>query len=486
MMNARVLELLRQPEIINSEDLKLLEHNIRNHPYAQSFRALHLYGISKLDEENYKKQLSITAAYTTDKKILYQFLNKERNSHHENQNIFVEENPEEKTSLITENHIDIALNSEDDKTIATEENLMQNPSDFKKEAKENSPKIPEAKNEIVQEVKIYESAKIEKTITEDTSQLSFHGTEGFMTDVKILPKSSEHYIPKPQLSKHELEMQKLIAEVEAKMKAKKQQNELTKTVENTNKNQLEYTDKQEINSKEKELTIEKSSFVEPKKNPITETKQNSTWKPMGFFSNTPDSLIKKEEKPEPKPQVLPDQKEEKLNIEENRPVLNVSFFSPNLEQIKEVNSEEKTAEIPQKEENSNIPKFLNTWQSWLKLNKTEEVSSNQKKEDIEVKIDDSEEKNSEQKEEEKAQIIDKFIENEPKISKLKEESNFVVKEKNDDISHLMTETLAHLYIEQRLYTKAIKAFEILIGKHPEKELYFQEKIKEIKELRSKN
>jgi uncharacterized protein HemY len=56
----------------------------------------------------------------------------------------------------------------------------------------------------------------------------------------------------------------------------------------------------------------------------------------------------------------------------------------------------------------------------------------------------------------------------------------VVKEKNDDISHLMTETLATLYFEQKLYTKAIKAFEILIKKNPEKEEYFKNKIQEIK------
>jgi len=61
----------------------------------------------------------------------------------------------------------------------------------------------------------------------------------------------------------------------------------------------------------------------------------------------------------------------------------------------------------------------------------------------------------------------------------------VVKEKGDDISHLMTETLANLYVEQKLYTKAIKAFEILIGKMPQKEAYFKGKIKEIKDFRSK-
>ena len=59
----------------------------------------------------------------------------------------------------------------------------------------------------------------------------------------------------------------------------------------------------------------------------------------------------------------------------------------------------------------------------------------------------------------------------------------MVKEKSDDISHLMTETLAQLYTEQKLYSKAVKAYEILSNKFPEKKSYFEDKIKEIKELR---
>ena len=69
------------------------------------------------------------------------------------------------------------------------------------------------------------------------------------------------------------------------------------------------------------------------------------------------------------------------------------------------------------------------------------------------------------------------------ISKLKEESDFVVKEKSDNISHLMTETLAKLYVEQKLYSKAIKAYQILSEKHPEKEAHFAEQINYVKDLR---
>ena len=47
----------------------------------------------------------------------------------------------------------------------------------------------------------------------------------------------------------------------------------------------------------------------------------------------------------------------------------------------------------------------------------------------------------------------------------------------------MTETLANLYIQQKLYAKAIRAYGVLSEKHPEKKSYFEAKINLIKELR---
>ena len=73
---------------------------------------------------------------------------------------------------------------------------------------------------------IEEEEKIfEKTDTvENPAEISFHGTEEFFADIKIAPKYSEpisYKAPEPQPNKHEIEMQRLIAEVEAKMKASK-------------------------------------------------------------------------------------------------------------------------------------------------------------------------------------------------------------------------------------------------------------------------
>jgi len=46
----------------------------------------------------------------------------------------------------------------------------------------------------------------------------------------------------------------------------------------------------------------------------------------------------------------------------------------------------------------------------------------------------------------------------------------------------MTETLAHVYLEQKKYEKAITAFHILSLKYPEKSSFFANQIEEIEKL----
>ncbi|WP_048505366.1 hypothetical protein [Chryseobacterium angstadtii] len=287
--------------------------------------------------------------------------------------------------------------------------------------------------------------------------------------------------------------------------------------------------------KEEETTSQTIQQEEPVKIEEKEEEQEtaseeiSAWKPMSLESNLPDSMISKEnaapvpQKEAPKQEeapvaeekappvvqesekeaetaaedhpvieetvVIAEEKNKEMNAsnetaeihaaKEEAPVMNVSFFGSDISSLSvEREEKEKAAQepvqeiksesIPQAKADSNVPGFINTWQSWLKIDRPAEIVPEKEKTEI------------------KEKAIETFIENNPRISQLKEESTYVVKEKNDDISHLMTETLANLYFEQKLYTKAIKAFETLIKKTPEKKEYFQSKIQEIKDFRSKN
>jgi len=81
------------------------------------------------------------------------------------------------------------------------------------------------------------------------------------------------------------------------------------------------------------------------------------------------------------------------------------------------------------------------------------------------------------------ELIDKFIESKAKItrSNLHAETTPIVVEVQYT-SHLMTETLAKVYLEQKKYDKAIKSYKILILKYPEKSIFFADRIKNIKDL----
>lgn len=88
----------------------------------------------------------------------------------------------------------------------------------------------------------------------------------------------------------------------------------------------------------------------------------------------------------------------------------------------------------------------------------------------------------------KLELIDKFIENSPKIGPAKNitQAPANIERSTEDNSSLMTETLARVYLEQKKYSKAIQAYEILILKYPEKSVFFADRISEIKSLQQNN
>ena len=380
---------------------------------------------------------------------------------------------------------------------------------------------------IINEDKITTKDVAEKV--NDESTLSFHGTDSFLPEVKIEANVSEQINPaktqKSSINKHEDEMRRLIEEVEKRMKAHKKEAETkanepeeeiggeisfaeTQDFVVSNENEAQAEEKIEVKQE-----IQEEGSKEKNETPVLEEvkEENSGWKPMSIESHVPDSFSKKIElssEQDEKPEEVKEISEEPISEEQNQetvaeniqeetidevenkeleitnstekveaPVMNFSFFGTNISSLpikkeeKENQPKEEAQEMPVKQENqtlldSNVPGFINTWQSWLKIERTEEVD----KAKVEIKN----------------KVIESFIEKNPKISQLKDEVNFVVKEKTDDISHLMTETLANLYIEQKLYTKAINAFLVLAKKHPNKKEYFENKIQEIKDNRGKN
>ena len=83
----------------------------------------------------------------------------------------------------------------------------------------------------------------------------------------------------------------------------------------------------------------------------------------------------------------------------------------------------------------------------------------------------------------KEDLIDKFIQNSPKIRPLEKGIKFTVPvSKNKYDAALMTETLAKVYLEQKKYENAMQAYRILSLKYPEKSGFFADQIKRIQIL----
>ena len=89
--------------------------------------------------------------------------------------------------------------------------------------------------------------------------------------------------------------------------------------------------------------------------------------------------------------------------------------------------------------------------------------------------------------EKKLNLIDDFINKSPKIKLSngeKSHKEIIIDSKIKD--ELITETLAKIYVTQKKFNKAIKAYEILSLKYPKKSSFFADQINYIKKLKSKD
>jgi len=158
-----------------------------------------------------------------------------------------------------------------------------------------------------------------------------------------------------------------------------------------------------------------------------------------------------------------------------------------LTSIKGASQIEATETTKLAEENLEIGKPLgfsinekHSFQEWLQLSRTQPINRETESNTKTTLLDENKKK--------KAELIDKFIEASPKISPIKQSTEFATNFETNktDNSYLMTETLARVYLEQKKYQKAIQAYEILILKYPEKSSFFADRISDIKILQQNN
>lgn len=404
-MNTRVLDIIKNPELLQVEDLKLLEKEITKVPYAQSLRAIYLLGINQFQQENFQKELTKTAAYTTDKKILYYLINKK--------------------------------NREDFSLEKTEEIALQNKTPIVEKEENTSFEKQEISQETIQEENVQQN---EKT---SSNGIEFYLKNTLSNQETQISSESKSISEKPKYETKNSLIDFYVNPTKCNIEKEKSVVSPISFYENP----ITQQDKPKVLDSEKEEST-KNNIVEVSK----ETNTDYEWQPMMIDNFSPSS----------KAQII-ENKEEKNIIEEEKTEVIIENSTEKQEEIEE--KFKQTIELQQKiepqQEISNIPSFINTWKNWL--NATPPPSNREKT----------------------FAIIDKFIENNPKMPPANEQVEFNFKEKDDDISHLMTETLAQLYLEQKLYSKAINAYQILQEKYPERTEEFEEAIEEIKKIRNK-
>ncbi len=150
--------------------------------------------------------------------------------------------------------------------------------------------------------------------------------------------------------------------------------------------------------------------------------------------------------------------------EENIPIIEANFH-----EIEEKTEEVFSNKTPEKKEINNLKlSFI----EWIKFTEDKTISGEKKVlGDKKTPLQD------------KMSIINQFIENDPKISPVKQSENTFNQIKFDDYTdELMTETLAKVLVKQKKYKKAIRAYKILSLKYPEKNVLFATQIEKIKNL----
>lgn len=208
----------------------------------------------------------------------------------------------------------------------------------------------------------------------------------------------------------------------------------------------------------------------------------------------PDVLAETDEISEtvelPAEEIVADDEEKTLEIN-----ILTSVIENVYSQVLENTVIEASSEIPQEPEEEKAPvevtlqdaereeaAVVQSFVSWLTKGKNEEQQS--------TKVAASPETKTEEKisgrinEDKKNQIIDKFIEEEPSISRPKKEffsPSKKAKESIDESGLMYSETLANIYVLQGNFPLAIKAYEQLCLTNPEKNIIFAQRIEELKE-----
>lgn len=175
----------------------------------------------------------------------------------------------------------------------------------------------------------------------------------------------------------------------------------------------------------------------------------------------------------------------KAEMQKAEDILNPELFQRKVKSVSNLveGKVEKAEEFLQPDKPLEFTKNdTHSFAEWLKLTKARPIDRDVKKP--------GEEKATKGEKERKFELIDRFIQERPKIIPSESPAEGSKKEEPKNLASpfgqmpdaLMTETLAKVYLQQKNYKKAIQAYKILILKNPEKSGFFADQIRAIEKL----
>ena len=530
--------LMNKPDAITEKQADALGSVLNEFPYFQSARALRLKGLYNQNSFKYNYALKVTAAHTTDRAVLFDFITSETFTSIQN-DLY----DRKLRDLLEIKVIDSEIVSFEEIKKATEvridpieQSILNSIKGAANKTFEGPTTTEEKSIEIIDEHAILNSFKevtpntVEEQVNSKEKPIEIIDEQAILNSFKEVIPATEEPVKTEEIKVEPITEPITITEqaildtfkevapttFEEPVKIEEQPIEpiTEQSILDTFKEVIPTTFEGPVKTEEKpidpvfeqsilesikevsNITFEEATIEEQKEELIVEEPILTSVK-----EHTPtffEEIVEEEEITEPEiPAVRVDPIEQSI-LNSIKEANSVVFEEPKIIDEPKIEIQEN---VKIAAENLEIGKPLDfsvnekhSFQEWLQLARTEPIDrteegpqeAKQTQKTVqpkgETKIIDPEKKK-------KAEIIDKFIETNPKISPIKQTAitpavQFDINK--EDNSYLMTETLARVYLEQKKYTKAIQAYEILILKYPEKISFFADRISDIKILQQNN
>ncbi|MFB9078956.1 hypothetical protein ACFFLS_10345 [Flavobacterium procerum] len=517
--------LMNKPDAITEKQTDALGSVLNEFPYFQSARALRLKGLYDQNSFKYNYALKVTAAHTADRSVLFDFITAENFT--AVQNDFYEQKLRDlleikvfDSEIISADEIQKAIEAKidpveqsildsikeastatfekpreiEEPTVNVEKTAVLTSEEPVTE-KEPAPNFPEIDLSIFNAIKEAQTVTFERPekieepkATEEPKAIPVIDDAIF----KTLKEAENVTYERPQK-----EEESKVDAIERSILSSIKESEAVSVVEPSKVEEPKIDSEIERSTLSSIKEAETETAEKPAVNAIEEDEDDSVIEemiiPESRFGRIEESILSSiKESTIVVPETVENPKEEIQKEEILEEPAKEDITPVEEKQLTEQEQPEAETQISEDSEVENPVDFVlnekHSFQEWLQLSRTEPIDRT--KDGIETTEDKGQEKIVIEERQKKAEIIDKFIENNPKISPIKSSGINIpvvaLDSNSEDNSYLMTETLARVYLDQKKYTKAIQAYEILILKYPEKISFFADRIADIKILQQNN